>query len=171
MHMFDVRRSDLEVYGQEREAPGRERATLARRLRTITFFYRYAEEEGLRARSPAAHSRRPRLGYESHAIGPDRNEVGAPLVAAGRGHAAEHALVSLLALNGPHVFEPIDADVESPDVGHGRRTLTPMGGDRGERCTSAVTPHGSCPPISPVRRADPVIWASVRPRAPGRQWR
>ncbi len=36
----------------------------------------------------------------AHATGLDRNELGALLVAAGLGTAAEHALVSLLALNG-----------------------------------------------------------------------
>jgi integrase/recombinase XerD len=34
-------------------------------------------EEGPLERSPAAHVRRPRLDYESHATGLDRNEVGA----------------------------------------------------------------------------------------------
>lgn len=47
--------------------------------------YRDAEQEGLLERSPAAHVRRPRLDYESHATGLDRNELGALLVAAGLG--------------------------------------------------------------------------------------
>ena len=55
-------------------------------------FFRYAEEEGLVPVSPAVHVRRPRLDYESHAIGLDRNEVGALLFAAGLGAAIEHAL-------------------------------------------------------------------------------
>jgi integrase/recombinase XerD len=55
--------------------------------------------------SPAAHARRPRLDYESHATALDRNELGAILVAAGLGPAAEHALISLLALNGLRVSE------------------------------------------------------------------
>ncbi|MDP9404831.1 MAG: hypothetical protein M3P85_16280 [Actinomycetota bacterium] len=50
-----------------------------------------------------AHVRRPRLDYESHATGLDRNELGALLVAAGLASAREHALVSLLAINGPRV--------------------------------------------------------------------
>ena len=50
--------------------------------------------------SPAAHVRRPRLDYESHATGLDRNEVGALLVTAGLSSPSEHALVSLLAING-----------------------------------------------------------------------
>jgi hypothetical protein len=44
--------------------------------------------------SPAAHVRRPRLDYESHATGLDRNKLGALLVAAGLGPPAEHALIS-----------------------------------------------------------------------------
>ena len=50
-------------------------------------------------RRPAAHVRRPRLDYESHAVALDRNELGALLVAAGLGPPPEHALISLLALN------------------------------------------------------------------------
>ena len=96
LRLFEVRRSDIETFGRELEVKGRATATIARRLCTVTGFYRYAEEEGLIAHSPAVHVRRPRIDYESHAIGLDRNEVGALLAAAGLGSAAAHALVSLL---------------------------------------------------------------------------
>jgi integrase/recombinase XerD len=122
--LFEVRRSDIETFGRELEARGRAMATIARRLCTVTGFYRYAEEEGLIAHSPAVHVRRPRIDYESHAIGLDRNEVGALLVAAGLGPAAEHALISLLALNGLRVSEAIGADIEALGVERGHRTLT-----------------------------------------------
>jgi hypothetical protein len=79
----------------------------------VAGFYRYAEEEDLLARSPAVHLRRPRLDYESHATGLDRNEVGALLVAAGLASAMEHALVSLLAINGLRVSEALGADIEA----------------------------------------------------------
>ena len=69
-------------------------------------------------------SRRPRIGYESHAIGLARNEVGALLVSAGLGPAAEHALISLLALNGLWVSEAIGAEIEALGVERGHRTLT-----------------------------------------------
>ena len=71
----------------------------------------------------AAHGRRPRLDYESHAIGLDRNELGALLVAAGLGSPAEHALKSLLALNGLRVSEATGADIEALGVERGHRTL------------------------------------------------
>ncbi len=115
--LFEVRRSDIESFGRELEARGRATATIARRLCTVTGFYRYAEEEGLIAHSPAVHVRRPRIDYESNAIGLDRNEVGALLVAAGLGPAAEHALISVLALNGLRVSEAIGADIEALDAG------------------------------------------------------
>jgi len=68
--------------------------------------------------------RRPRLDYESHATGLDRNEVGAMLVAAGLGNARDHALISLLALNGLRVSEAIGADIEDLGLERGHRTLT-----------------------------------------------
>jgi len=97
---------------------------VARRLCTVACFYRFAEEEGLVPTSPAVHVRRPRLDYESHAIGLDRNEVGALLVAAGLGAPAEHALISLLALNGLRVSEALGADIEALGLERGHRTLT-----------------------------------------------
>jgi len=100
------------------------RATVARRLCTITGLYRYAEEEGLMERSPALHVRRPRLDYESHAVGLDRNELGAILVAAGLAGPCDHALVSLLALNGLRVSEALGADIDDRWVVRGHRTLT-----------------------------------------------
>jgi len=45
------------------------------------------------------------VDYESHATALDRNELGALLVAAGLGSPPEHALISLLALNGLRVSE------------------------------------------------------------------
>ena len=69
------------------------------------------------------HVRRPRLDYESHATGLDRNEIGALLVASGLGPAAEHALISLPALNGLRVSEATGADIEALGIERGHRTL------------------------------------------------
>ena len=49
----------------------------------------------------------------------DRNELGALLVAAGLGPAAEHALISLLALNGLRVSEATGADIEAMGIERG----------------------------------------------------
>ncbi len=124
LRLFDARRADIECFARDLEARGRARATVGRRLCTVAGFYRYAEEDGLLAHSPAAHVRRPRLDYESHAVGLDRNEVGALLVAARLGTAAEHALVSLLAINGLRVSEALGADIDALGLERGHRTLT-----------------------------------------------
>jgi integrase len=97
---------------------------VARRLCTVAGFYRYAVEEELLEHSPAVHVRRPRLDYESHVTGLDRNELGSLLVAAGLGPAVEHALVSLLALNGLRVSEATGANIEALGLERGHRTLT-----------------------------------------------
>jgi integrase/recombinase XerD len=122
--LFAIRRADIESFARDLEARGRARATVTRRLCTIAGFYRYAVEEELLEHSPAAHVRRPRLDYESHATALDRNELGAMLVAAGLGPPPEHALISLLALNGLRVSEATGADIEHLGLERGHRTLT-----------------------------------------------
>jgi len=103
--LFAVRRGDIESFARDLEARRRAHTTVTRRLSTIAGFYKYAVEEELLGSSPAAHVRRPRVDYESHAAALDRNELGALLVAAGLGTPGEHALISLLALNGLRVSE------------------------------------------------------------------
>ena len=159
-----VRRADIELFARDLEATERARATITRRLSTIAGLYKYAVEEDLLDHSPAVHVRRPRTDYESHAIGLDRNKVGALLVAAGLGTAAEHALISLLALNGLRVSEATGADIEALGTERGHRTLaiTRKGGKKaviplaprtaraidlaiGERCEGPIftTPAGA----------------------------
>ena len=123
LRLFAARRADIECFARDLEARGRARATITRRLCTIAGFYKYAVEEELLDHSPAAHVRRPRLDYESHATGLDSNELGALLVAAGLGRPSEHALISLLTLNGLRVSEATDSDIQNLGIGRGHRTL------------------------------------------------
>ncbi len=124
LNLYAVRRADIECFARDLEAGGRARATVTRRLCTTAAFYHYAVEEELLEHSPAAHVRRPRVDYESHATALDRNELGAMLVAAGLGPPVEHALISLLALNGLRVSEATGADIEHLGLERGHRTLT-----------------------------------------------
>ena len=119
---------------------GRARVTIGRRLCTIAGFYRYAVEEDLLNHSPAAHVRRPRLDYESHAVGLDRNEVGALLVAAGLGAPAEHALLTLLAINGLRISEALGADIDRLGIARRHRTLTVLR-KGGKIVTSPLAPR------------------------------
>ena len=141
-HLFAARRADIECFGRDLEAKGRARSTVSRRLCTVAGFYRYAVEEELLEHSPAVHVRRPRVDYESHATALDRNEVGALLVAAGLGPAPEHALISLLALNGLRVSEATGANIEA--LGSGARPSDPDHPAQGRqgRDRPAGTAHG-----------------------------
>ncbi len=123
MRLFAARRADIECFARDLEARGRARATITRRLCTEAGFCKYAVEEELLDHSPAAHVRRPRLDYESHPTGLDRNELGALLVAAGLCLAADDALISLLALNGLRVSEATGADIQALGIERGHRTL------------------------------------------------
>jgi len=140
-------------------------------------------EEDLLGHSPAVHVRRPRLDYESHATGLDRNEIGALLVAAGLGPPADHALISLLALNGLRVSEAVAADIEALGIERGHRTLAlvrkggkkvtiPLApadraGDRPDRRRALpgadLPDRGRCPAGPARRRAD-----RPQDRPPGR---
>jgi integrase/recombinase XerD len=135
LSLFAVRRADIETFARDLEARGRARATMTRRLCTIAGFYKYAVEEEVLDHSPAAHLRRPRVDYESHAVALDRNELGALLVAAGLGPPAEHALISLLALNGLRVSEAEHLGLER---GHRTLTVTRKGG---KVVTIPLAPH------------------------------
>jgi site-specific recombinase XerD len=53
-----VRRADIKGFARDLEAMGRARATINRRLSTIAESCKYAVEEELLDRSPAAHIRR-----------------------------------------------------------------------------------------------------------------
>jgi site-specific recombinase XerC len=150
VRLFHARRADVECFARDLEARGRARATITRRLSTVAGFHRYAVEEELLDHSPAAHVRRPRLDYESHATGLDRNELGTLLVAAGLGTAGEHALISLQVLNGLRVFEATGASIEALGVERGHRTLV-------------VTRKGGKVVTIPLARVLPgrSIWRSV----------
>jgi hypothetical protein len=163
VRLFQARRADIECFARDLGARGRARATITRRLCNIAGFYKYAVEEDFLDHSRAAHVRRPRLDYESNATGLDRNEMGALLVAAGLGPPAEHALISLLALNGLRVSEATGADIEALGVERGHRTLVitrkggkvvtiPLAPRTAGRSTwpsaSAVRGPSSCPPMA-----------------------
>jgi integrase len=81
-------------------------------------------EEELITRSPATHVRRPKLNYESNAVGLDRNELGMYLVQAGLSGGRDHALACLLALNGLRISEALNSNIEDLGLERGHRTLT-----------------------------------------------
>ena len=120
VRLFAARSADIECFARDLEARGRAPG----HHHPAPVHGRGAlPVRGGRRTAPAAHVRRPRLDYESHATGLDRNELGALLVAAGLGLPAEHALISLLVLNGLRVSEATGADIEALGIERGHRTL------------------------------------------------
>ncbi len=109
--LFAVRRTHIELFARWLEAEGKAKATVARRLSTTSMFYRFCDQEQLIDHSPAVYIRRPKLSYESSAVGLDRNELGGLLVQAGLAGGRDHALLCLLALNGLRISEALGADI------------------------------------------------------------
>lgn len=120
---FVVERAHIELFARTCEEQGKARSTIGRHLSTICGFYRYCEQERLIERDPGAHVRRPKQDYESTTLGLDRNELGAFLVQAGLSGGRDHALASLLALNGLRISEALGADIGDLEYNRGHRTL------------------------------------------------
>ena len=138
--LFDVQRVHLELFARAMEADGKMRSTVARRLSTLCSFYRYCHVEGLSDRNPAANVRRPKVDYESRTQGLDRNELGALLVQAGLSSARDHALITLLAMNGLRISEALGVNVEDMDAERGHRTMRVLR-KGGKRVTIPLAPR------------------------------
>lgn len=123
MFLFSVRRAHLELYGRWMEETGWMRSTVARRLSALASFDEYCEQEQLLDRNAALNVRRPKVDFESRTLGLDRNELGALLAQAGLGSPRDHALASLLALNGLRISEALGANIGDLDFERGHRTL------------------------------------------------
>jgi len=102
-------------------------ATVARRLATLTGFYRYAVQEGTLPHSPVAHVRRPSVARDSQTLGLDREEAVRFLAAAQAASTRDHALACLLTLNGLRVSEACAAEVVDLGVERAHRVLAVIG--------------------------------------------
>jgi integrase/recombinase XerD len=138
--LLDVRRSHIEAYTRQLEQAGHSRASLARRLATLTGFYRYAVQEGTLPHSPVAHVRRPSMARDSQTLGLDREEAVRFLAAAEAASARDHALACLLTLNGLRVSEACAADVVDLDVERAHRVLAVIG-KGGQRTLVPLAPQ------------------------------
>jgi len=123
LNLFSVKRAHLELFGRWMEQEGRMASTIARRLSTLSSFYKYCQIEDIIAKNPAANIRRPKVNAESRTLGLDRNELGALLVQAGLGDLRDGALITLLALNGLRISEALNADIGDLSTERGHRTL------------------------------------------------
>jgi integrase/recombinase XerD len=173
LRLLEVRRPHLEMFARTMEQGGRMRSTVARRLSTLCRFYRYCHLEGLLDRNPATNVRRPKVYPESRTLGLERNELGALLVRAGLGSPRDHALISLLAMNGLRISEALGADIDDLDVDRGHRTWRVVR-KGGKQVTIPLAP-GTARATSTSARASPgrsswallaVGWTATRPTEP-----
>ena len=99
-------------------------STVSRRLSVMAGFYRTCVIDGVLARSPAEHVRRPRVPTESPTLGLTHLQFEAMLTAArGSSNLNDFALVAMLGLLGLRVFEATGADITELSEIHGHRVL------------------------------------------------
>jgi integrase/recombinase XerD len=133
-------RSTVDVYARQlTEVDGLAPSSVARKLSTISGFYRYAMSEDLLTRNPCEHVRRPKVSQDSPTLGLDREQARAMLRAAEAHAPRSYALVTLLMHDGLRISEALGADVEALGDNRGHRTLT-VHGKGGKRRTVVLNP-------------------------------
>lgn len=128
--VFEAGRSTVDAYARDlAEVPrGRSQrpaspATVARRLATLSGFYRYAVSEDVLPRSPLTHVRRPRVGNDSPTLGFTRSEAQRLLAAAAADTPRTRALVALLLTTGLRISEALGAEVDDLTTVHEHQVL------------------------------------------------
>jgi len=138
LHSVDplrARRAHVDAWARSLQADGAAQRTVARRLASVSSWYRYLVAEGLRPDSPVEHVRRPKIADRGETPGLTRDELRRLLTAAGaHGSARSIALLTLLAHTGLRINEALSRDVEhlAHDRGHRILRLERKGG-RGDR--------------------------------------
>lgn len=100
-------RPAVDAYARHLEDLGLKPASRARKLAAVSSFLRYAAEEGVVDRNPAAHVRRPHVSAESPRLGMNATEARRVVVAAEAASPAHRALVALCLGAGLRVSEAL----------------------------------------------------------------
>jgi integrase/recombinase XerD len=96
--------------------------------RSLPGFYRTAVIDGVLGHSPAEHVRRPAVPPESPTLGFTHLQFEAMLTAARESvYRCDFALVAMLGLLGPRIFEATGADIADLGEEHGHRVLRVRG--------------------------------------------
>lgn len=126
-----ARRAQLDAWARTLQGDGLGPRTVARRLASVSSWYRWLVVEGHRGDSPAEHVRRPSIPDRGETPGLTRAELQA-LLAAAEAHGSPRtvALLTLLATTGVRVGEALSRDVAhlGHDRGHRVLRLTRKGG-------------------------------------------
>ncbi len=124
-------RGAVEAYMRNLSASHLATATSKRRVATLSGFFDYAVDEGLIERSPVVRVRRPTVDDSTTILGLNQDEARRLLTTARRSGRRDHALVTLLLLNGLRISEALRANVHDLGEQRGHHTLRIVGkGDK-----------------------------------------
>lgn len=140
IELLAVRRPHVDAYARQLDADGLAPSTIARRISTLSNFYRYAESVEAIEKNPVALVKRPKVSDHSATFGPDKAQVTAILDAAAEASKRDLALISLLVTNGLRVSEAIALDAEHMTVDRGHRVIK-VKGKGGRLDTIAIPPR------------------------------
>jgi integrase/recombinase XerD len=133
IHPFQARRVHVDTWTAQLEHQGRRPATIARKLAAVAGYYAYAVDEQATDHTPCLRARRPKTDQDDiPRLGLDTPELQALLQTAAASSRRDHALVTLLALNGPRIssiLQATTADI-SHQRGHTTLTIRRKGGKR-----------------------------------------
>ena len=130
---LQAQRSHVELYLRWLQEVRRLRpSTVSRRLSVLATFYRTCVIDGILEHSPAEHVRPPQVPPESPTLGLSHPQFEA-MLSAGRDSANRNdfALVAMLGLLGPRIFEATGSDVTALGEARGHRVHKVLGkGDK-----------------------------------------
>ena len=121
--LIEAARETIQIYLRNVAEAGARPATLARRLATLRGFYRYALEAGALVNDPTTYVKPVRVPKDSVSLGLDLDDARRLLHAAEEVSPMQHALVSLLLLNGLRVSEAVGTQISDLDTLRGRPVL------------------------------------------------
>lgn len=129
LDLFHVRRSHIDLYARTCEAEGSSDQTVARRISSVSSFYRWAIQEGLAEVNPAQNVRRPRLDQDTTTTAALTRREAEDLLEAARSHSPRSlALVDLLLTSGMRISEALGARLS--DLSSDRIVIRRKGGAR-----------------------------------------
>jgi integrase/recombinase XerD len=115
--------ADIGAWARHLETAGARPAGVARKLATLSSFYRWALAQDAIARNPLDRVRRPCVVDDAQPLGLDRDQAARLLDAADKAGPRDHALICLLLLNGLRVSEACAARIDDLGASRGHVTL------------------------------------------------
>lgn len=129
LDLFHVRRSHIDLYARACEVSGSSEQTVARRISSVSSFYKWSIQEGLTETNPASNVRRPYIDQDVTTTAALTRREAEDLLEAARSHSPRSlALVDLLLTTGARISEALGARLS--DLSSDRIVIRRKGGAR-----------------------------------------